>query len=95
MREIRKFNSCDGHEFATQQEAARHECEVAIPKILRDRLIKIYAADHGAPGASEMGTINKVCETLLSNRRHARIIRDVLGQYSNAVIFMPLEAEYA
>jgi hypothetical protein len=95
MREIRKFNSCDGIEFSSQMDAARHECDVAIPKILRERMTKVYATEHGQPTPAEKAIIDKLCLAILANRRHARIVRDVCQQYSNSVIFLPLASEYA
>lgn len=93
MRELRKYRSMDGHEFATMADAARHECEVAIPAKLQQRLLKLYAAEHGATTHDiELATLLRVVKTLTLDRRNARLIRDVLDEYSKAAIHLPLEA---
>lgn len=93
MRELRRYKACDGVEFATMQEAAKHECTVAIPAKLRTRMLKLYAAEHGAPmHKHELEMIEKIVQTCTSDRRAARIIRDTLDEYSKAAIHLPLEA---
>jgi hypothetical protein len=96
MRELRKFKSCDGIEFDTMAEAAKHECEVAIPLKLKTRLLKLYAAEHGAVTHEvELATIERIVQTCTSDRRAARIIRDTLDEFSKASIHLPLEPAHA
>jgi hypothetical protein len=93
MRELRKYTSCDGLEFATAADAAKHECATAIPAKLRTRLLKLYAAEHGAvTNEIERATIERIVQTCTSDRRAARIIRDTLDEFSKAAIHLPLEA---
>jgi hypothetical protein len=93
MKELRKYKSCDGLEFDTMQAAAQHECKVAIPQKLRTRLLKLYAAEHGAVTEKvELEMIEKIVQTCTSDRRAARIIRDTLDEYSKASVYLPMEA---
>ncbi|KFG99073.1 hypothetical protein GQ56_0101045 [Burkholderia paludis] len=95
MREIRKYTSSDGREFATQRECAEHECSTTVPAKLRQRLLKFYQEEHGAITSKiEQVTFDRMCATLLLNRRNARVIRDVLQEFSSAATHLPLEPVY-
>jgi hypothetical protein len=95
MRELKRYKSCDGLEFATMAEAAKHECETAIPAKLRQRLFKLYAAEFGAPDVATQFTLANVVNALTVDRRNARLIRDVLDEYSKASMYLPLEPAHA
>jgi hypothetical protein len=92
MRETKKYLSCDGLEFPTAADAARHEVTSAIPQKLLNRLMKLYAAEHGSVTSDvERATLERMATTLTLNRRNARIIRDTLEEFSTASLHLPLE----
>lgn len=96
MREIKRYRSCDGKEFPSMQECAAHECNVAIPARLRALMLKLYAAEHGAvTDAATLAVIDKVLGVMLANRNNPRVLMSHLKQYSDQVMFMPLEPLFA
>jgi hypothetical protein len=91
MRELRRYRSCDGLEFDTMADAAKHECKTAIPQKLLSRLTKMHAAEYGALKPSDMPLIEALVTVMTLDRRNARIIRDTLDEFSKASIHLPLE----
>lgn len=91
MRELRQFKSCDGLVIGTQQEVARHEVTVALPKRLTDKLTRMWAAEFGKPGAQDAEFISKMARLMAGNRHNARHLRDTLQLISEASCFLPFE----